>query len=75
MGNEKWTSRPLEAENMVSPTQKIMFGLVQMPPYFFPFLPPAKRRGQVMLFLNSSQLAFLSFLFSVGVLELFFWKI
>ena len=37
MGNEKWTSRPLEAENMVSPTQKIKFGLVQMPPYFFPF--------------------------------------
>ena len=34
MGNEKWTSRPLEAENMVSPTQKIKFGLVQMPPYF-----------------------------------------
>ena len=27
----------LEAENMVSPTQKTKFGLVQMPPYFFPF--------------------------------------
>ena len=38
MGNEKWTSRPLEAENMVSPTQKIKFGLVQMPQIFFPFL-------------------------------------